>query len=168
MAGSSKITTDRDTIRSWAIEREGKPAIVAGTAGKKGPGVLRIDFPGGRGKDSLEEITWEDFFEEFEEKKLALLYQDETSGGKISRFNKIIKRETGNRSAINNMDRKKDLEMENQQNPEEFDMDEYADLLNKDIEELKAIAEQKEIPNPEEFNKEELVMAIELADLAEE
>jgi len=32
--------------------------------------------------DSLEEISWDDFFEKLEEEKLAFLYQDETKQGK--------------------------------------------------------------------------------------
>jgi hypothetical protein len=177
MAGLSKVTTDKETIRKWAEERQGKPATVVGTGGKEDAGLLRIDFPGRRGKNSLKEISWEEFFEKFEEKNLALLYQDETAGGKISRFNKIIKKDTANRSSIRNTDRKKDLEMEEKIKEEmssedfkaeKFRSEEYAKLFSKDMEELKEIAEQKNIPNIEEFNKEELVMAIELADLAEE
>jgi len=53
---------------------------VKSTEGKHGEaGLLRIDFPGYSGKGSLEEITWEEFFEKFEEAKLALVYQEETA-----------------------------------------------------------------------------------------
>ena len=172
MAGGSKITTDNEIIRKWAEEREGKPATVIGTGSKEDAGLLRIDFPGRRGETTLKEITWDEFFEKFKEKNLALLYQDKTRAGKISRFNKIVSRETANRSSISNKDRKKDLEMGDEINmefnSEDFNAEEYAELFAKDIEELKEIAEQKNIPDVEEFNKEELVMAIELADLAEE
>ena len=44
--------------------------------------------------DSLEEISWEEFFEKFDESDLALLYQEETAGGEKSNFNKLIGRET--------------------------------------------------------------------------
>lgn len=91
MAGQSKTTTDHDTIRKWAEERGGKPASVKGTGGKDEAGVLRINFPGGA-EDSLEDISWEEFFEKFDEKKLAFLYQEETSGGKESRFFKLVNR----------------------------------------------------------------------------
>ncbi len=76
-AGESKTTTDHDEIRRWVEERGGQPATVKGTGGDDDAGLLRIDFPGGSG-DRLEEISWEDFFEKFDEKKLAFLYQDET------------------------------------------------------------------------------------------
>jgi hypothetical protein len=85
----STTTTDHDTIRRWAEARGGRPARVADT-GDEG-GILRIDFqePDAR----LEEIDWETFFEVFEERKLAFLHQDETTGGKTSRFNKFVARE---------------------------------------------------------------------------
>ncbi len=91
MAGESKTTTDHDEIRRWVEERDGRPATVKGTGGDDDAGLLRIDFPGGSG-DRLEEISWEDFFEKFDEKKLAFLYQDETSAGKESRFFKFVSR----------------------------------------------------------------------------
>jgi hypothetical protein len=169
MSGTSKVSTNHETIKKWAEDRGGKPSTVVGTGDdNNNAGLLRIDFPGRRGKGSLTEISWEEFFQKFEEKQLALLYQDQTASGKISRFNKIIKRDAANRGAINNKDRKKNLEMMKEQESKVSKTDEYTELFMKDIEELKHIAEKKDIPNPDEFSKEELVMAIELADLAEE
>ncbi len=94
MAGSSKTTTDHKVIQKWAEERGGKPATVKRTGDAEEPGILRIDFPGYSGKDSLEEISWKEFFEKFDEKKLAFLYQDETRDGEESRFFKLVSRET--------------------------------------------------------------------------
>jgi hypothetical protein len=94
MSGSSKTTTDPKVIRKWVEERGGKPATVKRTGDKGEPGVLRIDFPGYSGKDSLEEISWEDFFDKFEEAKLAFLYQEQTAGGEESRFFKLVSRDT--------------------------------------------------------------------------
>ena len=92
MAGESKTTTDHDTIRKWIEERGGRPAAVKGTGGGDDPGILRVDFPGAGDEDSLEEISWEEFFDKFEENDLAFLYQEETSGGKESRFFKFVRR----------------------------------------------------------------------------
>ena len=92
MAGGSKTTTDHDTIRKWVEERGGRPAAVKGTGGGDDPGILRVDFAGAGDEDSLEEISWEEFFEKFEENDLAFLYQEETSGGKESRFFKFVRR----------------------------------------------------------------------------
>jgi hypothetical protein len=91
--GSSKTTTDLETIKKWAEERDGKPSRVKSTADKDGGGVLRIDFPGYSGKDTLEEISWDEWFETFNDRNLAFLYQDHTAGGKESRFFKLINRE---------------------------------------------------------------------------
>jgi hypothetical protein len=93
---SSKTTTNHDEIRKWAEARGGKPATVKRTESDGEAGVLRIDFPGYSGRDSLEEISWEEFFKKFDEKQLAFLYQDETSSGEQSRFFKLVSRETAN------------------------------------------------------------------------
>jgi hypothetical protein len=92
--GSSKMTQDHDEIRRWAEEREGKPATVKTTSSGDDIGVLRFDFPGYSGEDSLEMISWEQFFEKFDEKDLVFLYQDETKQGDESRFFKFISKET--------------------------------------------------------------------------
>ena len=92
----AKVTTDHDTIRKWAEERGGKPAVVHSTHGKGGTGIIRIEFPGAPNAkdDALEEISWDEFFEKFDESDLALLYQEETAGGERSNFNKLVGRET--------------------------------------------------------------------------
>ncbi|MFB9863464.1 hypothetical protein [Rufibacter immobilis] len=89
MSESAKTTTDHNTIRKWAEARDGKPATVKGTGKGEEAGLLRINFPG-YAEDNLEEISWEEFFEKFEEKKLAFLYQDE----KDSRFSKLVNRDS--------------------------------------------------------------------------
>lgn len=97
MAGQSKTTTNHEFIRRWAEERGGRPGRVKGTGGSRGaedPGILRIDFPGWGGEESLEPISWEEFFEHFDENGLALVYQEETKGGEKSRFNKLVSKET--------------------------------------------------------------------------
>ncbi len=93
MAGESKTTTDHQEIRSWAEQRSGKPATVKGTGGDEEAGILRIHFPGYSGEQSLKEISWDEFFEKFEQSQLAFLYQDQTSDGEKSRFFRFISRE---------------------------------------------------------------------------
>ena len=82
--------TDHDAIRAWAEAREARPSRVKTTADGNGGGVLRFDF--GDKEEALEEISWDDFFRIFEDSQLALLEQDETSGGELSRFSKFVKR----------------------------------------------------------------------------
>lgn len=65
-----------------------------GTGGKGDTGLLRIDFPGYSGADSLEEISWDEFFEKFDDQGLALVYQERTKDGEPSNFNKLVSRET--------------------------------------------------------------------------
>lgn len=93
MASPSSTTTDHDTIRRWVEARNGRPATVTDTGDPDDPGVLRIMFEGGDDHDRLEEISWEMFFDTFEESKLAFLHQDETKDGKVSRFFKFVRRD---------------------------------------------------------------------------
>jgi hypothetical protein len=86
----STTTTDHDEIRRWAEERGGRPATAKGTESGGEPGVLRFDF--NEPEESLEEISWEDFFRKFDDAGLALLYQDETKDGSESRFFKFVSR----------------------------------------------------------------------------
>lgn len=90
---ASKTTTDLKEIRQWAEERDGKPVKVKGTGNKNGGGVLRIDFPGYSGEDTLEEISWDDWYKIFKDNDLEFLYQDKTSDGKESRFFKLVNKE---------------------------------------------------------------------------
>ncbi|HWE93547.1 MAG TPA: hypothetical protein VG269_06180 [Tepidisphaeraceae bacterium] len=91
---SSHFTTDHEQIRKWAEERHAKPACVKGTRNPDGTCLVRLDFPGYSGADSLEEISWDEFFGVFDQNDLALVYQDETAEGKKSNFNKLVSRET--------------------------------------------------------------------------
>jgi hypothetical protein len=90
----SKTTTDHEEIQNWAEARGAKPACVKRTGGKGDVGLLRLDFPGYSGADSLEHISWDEFFEKFDESNLALVYQEKTAEGAQSNFNKLISRET--------------------------------------------------------------------------
>jgi hypothetical protein len=84
-------TTDHDLIRRWAERRGGRPASVRGTEQNEQAGVLRLDFEP-RDEPGLELISWDEFFNKFDEEKLAFLYQEETSSGSLSRFHKFIDR----------------------------------------------------------------------------
>ena len=92
----AKVTTDHDGIRKWAEARGGRLAAVGSTQLKDGVGIIRIEFLGvpNAKDDNLEEISWDEFFEKFDESELALLYQEETASGQRSNFNKLVGRET--------------------------------------------------------------------------
>jgi len=88
----AKTTTDHGEIRRWVESRGGRPAHVADTGGGSDPGILRIDFADP--DEGLEELSWDEWFQAFEDNKLAFLYQDEDS----SRFNKLVDRASSNGS----------------------------------------------------------------------
>src|SRR5690349_12079837 len=88
----AQVTTDHDEIRRWVEERGGRPAQVKGTE-RGGSALLRIDYPGFSGEDTLEPIEWDEFFEIFDENNLAFLYQEKTADGGQSRFSKFVNRD---------------------------------------------------------------------------
>jgi len=55
-------------------------------------GILRIDFPEAESDEGLEQISWDEFFEKFDEAGLEFLYQDKAKDGKLSRFNKFVRK----------------------------------------------------------------------------
>lgn len=93
---TSNTTTDHDEIRRWAESLGGNPACVKGTGGSEDIGMLRIEFPDAPNANDqkLQPIDWDEFFDKFDERNLALLYQDRTADGQKSHFYKLIGRET--------------------------------------------------------------------------
>lgn len=83
-------TTDHDEIRRWAESKGGKPAAVARTHQGGDTGIVRIMFPDNKQSEhgNLVEIGWDEFFNQFEESNLALVYDAN------SLFSKIIGRDT--------------------------------------------------------------------------
>jgi hypothetical protein len=82
----TRTTTDHEEVRRWAEAHGGQPAVVKDTE------ILRIDFPGGAGEDELEHISWDEWFEIFERNELALVYQEQKSGGDDSTFHRLVSR----------------------------------------------------------------------------
>ena len=86
-SAESKTTTNHKEIQRWVEERGGEPSRVTGT------NLLRIDYPGFSGEETLEALDWDEFFRIFDENKLAFLYQEQTKDGGESRFSKFVERE---------------------------------------------------------------------------
>jgi hypothetical protein len=82
--GRSLATTNHDVIRRWAEERNAVPATVEGTEHGDRLGVLRFDFGGD--SDRLRHVSWEEWFETFDARRLNFLYQEERKDGKQSNF----------------------------------------------------------------------------------
>ncbi|HET6433130.1 hypothetical protein [Dyella sp.] len=93
MTSTSKTTTNHDEIRQWVEMHDGKPACVKGTGSDNDPGILRIDFPGGAGEESLNHISWDQWFKKFDDTDVAFLYQQHKSSGEDSTFFKLVNRD---------------------------------------------------------------------------
>ncbi len=85
----SDPTTDHDAIRQWADKHGAVPAAVESTHSEDDVGLIRIMHPDAPNSHhgNLVEISWDEFFEEFEAKSLAMIIDPN------SNFSKIIKRE---------------------------------------------------------------------------
>jgi hypothetical protein len=83
--GLSLVTTDHEVIRRWAKARRAVPATVAGTHHDGHLGVLGFDFPGDSG-DRLIEVSWAEWFETFDKRRLNFVYQQRRSSGERSNF----------------------------------------------------------------------------------
>jgi hypothetical protein len=89
-----KTTIDHALIKRWVDERGGHPARVKGTDVRDESGVLLIDYPGYSGTQTIEAISWDEFFKGFEENQLAFCYEDEKKAGSQSRFSKLVNRDS--------------------------------------------------------------------------
>src|SRR4051794_11633764 len=83
-AGRSLATTSHEVIRQWAEARGGRPATVEGTEHGDRLGVLRFDF--GDDTPKLRQVSWDEWFRTFDERRLNFLYQEEPSDGRQSTF----------------------------------------------------------------------------------
>jgi Rho termination factor, N-terminal domain len=82
--GRSLATTSHEVIRQWAQERNGVPATVEGTEHGDHLGVLRFDFGGD--SDRLRHVSWDEWFETFDARRLNFLYQETRKDGNQSTF----------------------------------------------------------------------------------
>lgn len=93
MKDETRVTTDHHLIRAWAEDHDAVPATVRGTT-DDGLGVLTLDMLGhGAGEDSLEHVSWDDWFDKFEDSNLAFLFQHEKSSGEDSTFFRLVDRD---------------------------------------------------------------------------
>ncbi|WTY84010.1 hypothetical protein OG559_14715 [Micromonospora sp. NBC_01405] len=84
--GRSLVTTDHDVIRRWAEERGARPATIAGTEREGRAGVLTFNMPGYRESSRMREITWDEWFDTFDVRRLNLIYQEQLRDGRQSNF----------------------------------------------------------------------------------
>jgi hypothetical protein len=83
--GQTLMTRSHEVIQRWAGERGGEPSTVPGAEPADRASVLRLNFPGFGGQ-SLEPITWDDWFRTFDDRQLVFLFQDRLEDGRQSTF----------------------------------------------------------------------------------
>lgn len=85
--GQTLATRSREVVEDWARRRNAEPA--AATRGDDGRArVLRFDFQGGpdKGGRELEHISWDEWWQTFEDRGLVFVYQEKKSDGNDSNF----------------------------------------------------------------------------------
>ena len=92
----SKILTDREDIREWAIARGGNPMLMETPDGTGSRTLLQLTFgqhainaDGNEGPDRIggyELVSWDDWFAALDANKLALRVSDDPSGGNEAEF----------------------------------------------------------------------------------
>lgn len=97
---TTRTTTDHDEIREWAEARDAEPRRVTGADDgehRDGEDVdlesLRIDFPKAEDDPNLEPVSWDAFFENFEDADLAFRYQDRKHDGEQSYYHRFVRRD---------------------------------------------------------------------------
>lgn len=91
--GSIETTTDHGTIRRWIEQRGSTAARVTEPTGDD-PSSLAV-IPAGTDDGSVEEISWEEFFEIFEKEDLAFVYQTSRDDPDEQWFCRFVDRERG-------------------------------------------------------------------------
>ncbi|MGA9521845.1 MAG: hypothetical protein WBV82_10290 [Myxococcaceae bacterium] len=92
----SHVLVEHDEIQRWAEARSARPVSVRGTGSRRDIGIIRLDLPGYVGEEKLRPVSWDEWFDKFEETNLALVVEETTTRGQQSNFNKLISRESVN------------------------------------------------------------------------
>ena len=84
--GKSLVTRSHDVIIRWASVRNAMPATVPGTEHDGHLGVLRFDVPGYGSSQSLEHVSWDEWFATFDDRQLVMIFQERLKNGRPSNF----------------------------------------------------------------------------------
>jgi hypothetical protein len=87
---TTKVTTDHNEIREWVEGRGGSPARANSSETGESTPLLRIAFPGISGEGQVQSVEWKEWFDVFENRELAFLYQEKTEDGQDSHYNKLV------------------------------------------------------------------------------
>lgn len=89
-------TQDRQTIIAWIERRSAHAAQVVGSHPDADPdfepsvGALRVGFPGYASNETLEPLSWDAFFERFDERGAVFHYQETDENGNPSNAYQIL------------------------------------------------------------------------------
>jgi hypothetical protein len=87
-----RITRNHEEIKHWAEERDGVPAVPkTNDVSSKTPQGLYIDFLDNGENKEMKQISWNEFFEKFEEKDLAFVYKDKVELGAENKEYSFVK-----------------------------------------------------------------------------
>ncbi len=76
MFAQGKVTTDHKVIRKWAKARKGWPAMIQRVTSAGVEIALSIVLPGCETGEVVRKLTWNEFFERFDQLKLTFIYQE--------------------------------------------------------------------------------------------
>jgi hypothetical protein len=86
------ITTDRVQIKRWAKERGGVPAFFFKSYEQAVEPDLRINFANAEMDERSQEVTWDHFFEELEDRRLAVKFRTLNPDGRASNYCTFVTR----------------------------------------------------------------------------
>lgn len=87
----TKVTYDHKLIQDWVESRKGKPAKMKDEEIEEPVDELKVKFPNERTRN-ITLISWEEFFNEFDQEHLAFQFREKTPEGDESKFYKVIYR----------------------------------------------------------------------------
>ena len=99
---SPRVTADHGEIRKWAKKNHGSPALIREGAGAIDPGEPRFRFSDD--ERTLRDVAWDEFFREFDRRKLALLYIPDTDSEDEQTFFRLVSRDVAFEDTIRPMD----------------------------------------------------------------
>jgi hypothetical protein len=93
MAGKTYRTTEPDVIRRWAAVRDGKPAVMLGSADVAQQVLPCIVFSDYNYAEAYTAVSWRELFERMHKDNLVFLYQEKTESGDLSRLGRFVSSE---------------------------------------------------------------------------
>ncbi len=86
MIAQGKVTTDHKLIQKWAEARHGYPALIRKLTDAGIDLVLSFVFPDLPGDSIARKLTWDEFFEQFDRRRLVFVYEDKDRQQRPSRY----------------------------------------------------------------------------------